>query len=118
MPRAGLLNVEYEEDAIILIPTRNLNELEDIQALTEQVDQMLDDEGITNVVMDFAMTDYFGSTALGFFIHLWKRLTKKRGRLVFCNLSDHQQEILEINKMDDRWPICDTREEALKAVVS
>ena len=71
------------------------------------------DETIKNVVIDFHRSDYFGSTALGFFVRLWKRVTMRNGRMAFCNLSQHGAEILRITKLDAYWPICKTRAEAL-----
>jgi hypothetical protein len=36
--------------------------------------------------------------------------------MAFCGVSDHEREILKVTKLDGLWPICDSREEALKAV--
>lgn len=66
--------------------------------------------------MDFHKTDYYGSTALGFFVKLLKWVRKRYGRMAFCNVSDHEQEILQVTNFDHSWPICSSRIEALKAV--
>lgn len=36
--------------------------------------------------------------------------------MAFCNLSDHEREILAITKLDSLWAICDSREETLQRV--
>jgi hypothetical protein len=36
--------------------------------------------------------------------------------MAFCNVSDHEKEILQITRLDKSWPICASRSEALEAV--
>jgi anti-anti-sigma factor len=71
---------------------------------------------VKQVVLDFHETDYFGSTAVGFFLRLWKQLRGRGGRLAFCNVSEHERDILQVTGFDRLWPICASREEALQAV--
>jgi len=60
--------------------------------------------------------DYYGSTALGFFLKLRQRVRRWNGRMALCNVSDHEKEILQITKLDHLWPISSSRIEALEAV--
>jgi hypothetical protein len=53
---------------------------------------------------------------LAFFVKLWKWVGNRNGRLVFCNLSEHEKEILEVAHLGQLWPICETKGEALQAV--
>ena len=36
--------------------------------------------------------------------------------MAFCNVSNHEKEILQITRLDHLWPICSSRSEALAAV--
>jgi hypothetical protein len=36
--------------------------------------------------------------------------------MAFCNVSDHEREILKVTKLDSLWTICGSREEAMQAV--
>jgi hypothetical protein len=38
------------------------------------------------------------------------------GKLVFCNVSEHEKEILKITMLDHLWPIYPSRDAALQAV--
>ena len=69
-----------------------------------------------SVFLDGLKTDYFGSTALGFFIRLHKMIKDHGGRMVLCNMSAHETEILEVTKLSDYWTIQPTREAALKSI--
>jgi anti-anti-sigma factor len=114
----GIFEIEQQDDTIIVVPAVNLRELE-CQRIEEGARTILDrlnGTGVKNVVLDFSRTDYDGSTALGFFVKLWKRGRGQNGRMAFCNVSAHEKEILQVTKLDHLWPICSSRIEALAAV--
>jgi anti-anti-sigma factor len=114
----GIFEIDQEGDTIIVVPTVDLRELnyQRIEEGARKTLDLLDGPGIKNVVLDFHKTDYYGSTALGFFLKLWKRIRGRNGRMAFCNVSNHEKEILKITKLDHLWAICTSRAEALKTV--
>ncbi len=114
-PQPGLFRFEQDEHTLVLTPTRNLSELElvSIDDTVHDVLQTFDANGVLNLVFDFGGTEYYGSTALGMFITLWKRVHESGGRMVFCNLSAHEQATLELTHLDQLWAICHSREDAL-----
>jgi anti-anti-sigma factor len=114
----GIFEIEVEGDTVIVVPAVDLGELDyqRIEAGTTAILELLNGTGIKNAVVDFGKTDYFGSSALGFFLRLWKRVRGRNGRMAFCNLSKHEKEILQITDLDHLWPICSSRIEALAAV--
>jgi len=116
MPTHELFMTERDGATLILTPLLNLSELEYAQSMTEKVIDLLADQTIKNLIIDFHKTDYFGSTALGFFIRLWKRIQERKGCMVLCSLSAHELEILQITKLDECWRIHKSRAEALKAI--
>jgi len=114
----GLFEIEQQNDTIIVVPVGDLQELdyERIEAGASEVLDLVNGTGIKNVVLDFHKTDYYGSTALGFFLKLWKRVKVRNGHMAFCNISDHEKEILQITNLDHLWPIYSSRSEALDAL--
>jgi anti-anti-sigma factor len=96
----------------------DLRELEyqRIEAGGREILDLLSGSGVKNVVLDFSRTDYFGSTALCFFLKLGKMVRLRDGRMALCNLSDHEREILQIMNLDYLWPICPSRSKALEVV--
>lgn len=115
-----LFRVELNEQILILSPTSNLSELEftELEEATQQVLQELDRLDSRKLIFDFAGTDYYGSTALGFFIKLWKRLQSLHGQMVFCNVSAHERDVLKLTHLDNLWTICSTRDEAFQHLQS
>ena len=114
----GVFEFERMGQTLIVTPLTDLRELDfrEIEAGASELLRLLGNDTIKNVVVDFHKTDYYGSTALGFFVKLWKRVRERGGRMAFCGVSDHEREILRITRLDGLWPICPSREEALQAV--
>jgi anti-anti-sigma factor len=110
--------IEREGQTLIVTAQTDLRELDywQIEAGAQDILQLLRNGTIKDVVLDFHKTDYYGSTALGFFVRLWKRIRDQGGRMAFCSVSKHEREILQVTKLDDLWPICASRAEALKIV--
>jgi anti-anti-sigma factor len=108
--------IERADDVILLVPRSDLRELDyqRIESGAREVLQLLEQESIKKVLLDFSNTDYYGSTALAFFVKLWKRIKVRQGQLAFCNVSAHEKEILKITGLDRLWPICSTRAEGLR----
>jgi anti-anti-sigma factor len=117
-PSAGVFDLEVEGETVVVTPTEDLRELEfaEIGVAAEEVLGLLDRGPARNVVVDFRRTDYYGSTALGVFLRLWKRVRSRGRRMAFCNVSAHEEEILRLANLDRLWPVCPSREEALAAV--
>jgi hypothetical protein len=52
----------------------------------QEAQQSLGDLGV-RVVM---VTGDSAATALAFFVRIWKRVRRRKGRMAFCNVSDHE----------------------------
>jgi anti-anti-sigma factor len=117
---AGIFEIERHSDTLIVVPVVDLRELDyqRIEAGARVILELLNGTPVKSVILDLGKTDYYGSTALGFFLKLWKRVKVRNGRMAFCNVSDHELEILQITKLDHLWPICSSRSAALAAVKS
>ena len=111
-----MFQIEREGETIIFTPVANLGVLEDVELKAREVVDVLSDLSIKNLVMDFHKTDYFGSSALALFVKLWKMVKGRNGCMAFCNLSEHEHEILNVTKLDTLWTLCASRAEAMNVV--
>jgi anti-anti-sigma factor len=111
-----IFGVEWRGETLVLIPDKELGEFAYVDLEGQEIISLLKNSSEKNVVMDFYKTKYFGSTALAFFVKLWKIVSGRRGKMAFCNLSEQGKEILEITRLDTLWSICGTREDAMKTV--
>ena len=114
----NMFEIETLNHTIIVVPTVNLNEFEfeRIEAGAEEILRLLEHAPTKNLVVDFHKIDYLGSTALSFFVKLWKRVSKQNGHLALCNVSENEKEILKTTRLDNLWPVCGSREEAMQVV--
>jgi anti-sigma B factor antagonist len=113
-----ILEIEQHGEVVFVTPIADLRELDyqQIEAAAEQVLKLLEQNDARHVIMDFHKTDYYGSTALAFFVNVWKTVRRHGGHMAFCGVSQHERQILTLTRLDTLWSICDTREEALDAV--
>ncbi len=114
-----LFSFECQGDTVIVVPVGDLGEFnfERMEAEAKEAFHHLEHSADKiHIVVDFTNTSYFGSTALGLFLKLWRRVRLRRGHMAFCGLSERESEILRLTKLDTLWSICETREEALEAV--
>jgi anti-anti-sigma factor len=114
----GLFETQRQGRTLILVPQSNLSEFdfESIEAEASDVLALIGDGVVEKVIVDFHKTDFYGSTALGFFVKIWKRVRGQGGRMAFCNVSEHEREVLRATKLDHLWPVCESRAEAEKAI--
>lgn len=109
------------DDIVVVTLAGDLGEfdLERIHTCAERaLHQFEDDSHKHHVVLDFKNTTYFGSSAMGFFTRLWKRVQVKGGRMVLCNLSPLEQELLRVTQLETLWPSYGSLTEALDSVRS
>jgi stage II sporulation protein AA (anti-sigma F factor antagonist) len=115
-----VIEVERRGDTLVLTPQKGLRELDyrESEAEREELLRLGDDPAVKNVVVDFARTDCFGSTALGLFARLWKRVRARGGRMAFCNVPPHEADIMEATGLSRLWTVHPSREEALAVVAA
>jgi stage II sporulation protein AA (anti-sigma F factor antagonist) len=83
---------------------------------TLRLHDMVEHPDVRHVIIDLRLTTNFGSSALGMFVAIWKRLNEKQGRLVLCGISPKEHQILRAVRLDGQWKLCDSRDEALRAL--
>lgn len=114
----NLFDIEQLDGVVVVTPHSDLRELDyrQIEHGAAEVLAILRSGAASSVVMDFHRTDYYGSTALAFFLNVWKEVRNQGGHMAFCHVSPHEMQILRLMRLETLWSICDTRDEALAAV--
>ncbi len=85
----------------------------------DRILQQLKTDSITNVVVDFGQSAYFGSSFLETLRRIWNDIHTRDGKMLLCNVSPVGREILEIAKFDQLWPMvatCDDAERQLQTL--
>lgn len=121
MDEEPLFEAQDIGDAVILSPVRNLGEFEISGTDADQLsvfEQLVKLSNGRHVVLDLSRTDYFGSSTIGLFNRLVIHVRKKNRRIAFCNLSEHEKEVISITHIDRLWDVKDSREAALQFVTA
>jgi anti-anti-sigma factor len=116
MPFAPIFSTRKSGSTIILEVHGKVSDLADSSALNE-LDHMLEqvqDPTVTNVIVDFGQSPYFGSSLLETLRRIWNDIHPRQGKMVLCNVSPVGREILQIAKFDQLWPVVETCADAEK----
>jgi anti-anti-sigma factor len=113
-----IFDAACEGDTLIVMLLSDVSTLVPEKAkleLDEALDKLQPPE-VKHVVVDFEQISFFGSLMLGSLHRIWRRASASGGKMALCNVSPTGREVLEVARFDTLWPICNTREEALRAV--
>lgn len=116
-----VLRTEPSGDTLVVEVTGNLGALtfSGIQSEAEAIARGLETSyAIRHVIIDLARCEYFGSPGIGFFMRLWTQVRARGGSMVVCNASELERELLALTRLNELWPICQSRDDALEAVHS
>ena len=115
---SALFEVERMGKTVVLNLRRGVREIEFDKPPKDafEVLELIRLRTIENIVVDCHEVDFLRSTALGFFVTLSQRISRKNGKVAFCNVSPKTAKILRATKLDKIWTVCDSRTEAVAAV--
>ena len=115
----SLFQTEVCDDIVILLPLRDMGEFEVSEWSSESPSPfellvaLIDGH---NVVVDCSKTDYFGSSTIGFFNRVVQHVERQQRHIAFCNLSEHEREVIQVTHMDKLWRVVESRELAVEQV--
>ena len=116
MSKEALLESEDLGDVVVVSPTRDMGEFEMADYDVSAYDQLVRLTDGRNVVLDFSQTDYFGSSTIGMFIRLAKHVHAQNRAIAFCNLSEHELQVIGITHINEILDFKDSRKSAIEFV--
>lgn len=114
------MNFETYGNVLVILPQGDCSSLE-AAVLDEELREILKQvtaSGVTGLVVDLEQAPYFGSTMLGGLIKLWRSMKLVHGRLVLCNASPGELDVLSATRLDSVWSIFPTRAAAIESLRS
>jgi anti-sigma B factor antagonist len=115
MAEPTFFNIERRRTALIITPRGDISTLQEHDVLDElrrALDAVADDPP-ASIIVDLDNAPYFGSSMLGALIKLWRNVAAGPGRMILCNISEAELDILRVTRLDAVWEICPTRDDAL-----
>jgi anti-anti-sigma factor len=123
MIKPEMFDTEDEGHTLIVVPLRTAQDVwekeESIRPETDCLFQRLGNPAKRDVVVDLTNVPYFRSNSnlLQALVAIWKHLMAHGKTMVVCNVSSIGSQILEAGNFNTLWPICSSRDEALKKII-
>jgi anti-anti-sigma factor len=110
--------IELHGNTLIVLPQGDAVSFRDSDVSGElsTVLEILNHLGPTNLLMDLAGNNYFGSTIIGAMNNMGEKVREAGGRVAICDASPQMLDVLRIMKLDQLWMNFDTRKIAIKAL--
>ena len=114
--KPGLLMVEkFGDVGVVKFMTSRVLDGSNVNQLGEELDNLVTEQYVTKVLMNFENVQYMSSAVLGKLITLHKKVKREKGVLKLCCIDKSVKEIFEIMKLDKLFDIYDTEEKALES---
>jgi anti-sigma B factor antagonist len=115
-PRRQRLEVKDIEDVTVArLTDRKVLEEDNIQALGEQIINLLDRARGPKLVLNFRNVEFMSSATLGMLVTVLKKVRAAGGKLVLCSIDQQILEVFAITKLDKQFVIRGDEEEALES---
>ena len=115
-PHRRRLEVENMGDVtVVCLTDRKILVEQNIQAIGEQLFQLVDELGRRKILLNFGNVEYLSSAALGKLITLNKKLQQAGGRLILCNIDPQIYEVFEITKLNKLFTIVKDEQTGLQS---
>ncbi|HYW81204.1 MAG TPA: STAS domain-containing protein [Thermoguttaceae bacterium] len=131
MPTAHTFSVESENETLIVTPLRSVGSLaeENVRPELDAIIEEIRQRELKHAVIDLREITYFGTSMLEAMFAIWRRIRTDhnesaegetpqaetiRGQMTLCNVSTMGREILRVSRFDTLWPICDSKDDAIR----
>ena len=100
---------------VVSFVDRKILDAANIQELGDELFALVEQEGLTKLVLDFKAVEFLSSAALNKLIILDRKVRGKTGKLRLCTLKPEIQEVFVITRLNQLFDIKDTVDQALAA---
>lgn len=117
-PKRGALvmaNQIGEVTVVNFLTTQVLDEM-NVHQLGEELNNLVDKEGKTKLVLNFTKVKYLSSAVLGKLISLNKKVNGLKGRIGLCGINPEIMKVFKITQLDKMIPIFESEEDAVKGI--
>lgn len=87
-----------------------------VQQLGQELNDLVDKEGKSRLVINFSKIKFLSSAVLGKLISLNKKMTAQKGRMAFCAINADIMQVFKITRLDKLIDIYDDEDAAVKGV--
>ena len=100
---------------VVVFVERKILDVTNIQDLGEELFALVEQDGHTNLLLNFSEVEFLSSGALGKLITLDKKIKANGGKLVLSNIRQEIYEVFAMTKLDRLFDIRDDEAKAKEA---
>ncbi len=109
---ANIMVQKHSDVTLVNIQETRLLESRDLDALADQLYQLVDKMDRKKLIVDFSKVQFLASAAIGVVTTLHQKSVAIKGTLVFCGFRKEIMKVFEIMKLTKLLRICDNEKEA------
>lgn len=109
------LEFENKEDKLIVHMAGELDH-HSAEEVRIKIDDRLDRDNITKLIMDFSGISFMDSSGIGVVIGRYKKLTLKKGDICIINVSDSVKRVFELSGMFKIIKLYESLEDAVRNI--
>lgn len=84
-----------------------------IDRIGQELFGLVDEDGRTQIVLDFSLVEYLSSAALGKLITMHKKVSAAGGKCALCNIQKDILDVFKITQLHKVLLLCDDLDDAL-----
>jgi stage II sporulation protein AA (anti-sigma F factor antagonist) len=86
------------------------------EKLRQQVEQIIEQEGVRHILLSLAELTFMDSSGLGVILGRYKQITQLGGKMIICSISPSIYRLFELSGMFKILQIVDSEEQALQSL--
>lgn len=110
-----MLKKKKSGNIIIVYPEGRLDVTRSTE-LEEEITQLIDDEGVRNIIMNLENVEYMSSSGFRACIAILRKLKSLNGNFKISNVRPAVKRIFDVIELTSLFDIYDTEEEAIKSI--
>lgn len=111
--RSHLRTETIDDVTVVSFVDTTIRDEEIIQAVGDELFSLVEDDGHSQLLLNFGNVQYLSSAALGKLINLRNKIKKAGGTLKLSSIADELMEVFRLTRLDKVLEIFDEEQEAL-----
>jgi len=112
-----MLDIRTENGVFIVsFKQASIGGIGEVEKIAETLRELIKDQDICNMVVDFSKVSFFSSQMLGLLVDIWRRIKDKGGTLLISGINPQLTRVFRITHLDKLFDFHETMEAAVSSL--